>query len=311
MKRINLALLYGGDSSEREISIMSWRKVRESLDQSKYKLFHYDMKNDLKKLMADASHLDAAFICLHGRGGEDGTLQGFLEFVGIPYQGCGILASALAMNKRISKELFIGAGLTVPQCLTVTKDKPLETDQIKLTLPYIVKPVHEGSSVGLCIVEQAENLDEALEEAFRYDNEVILEEYVRGTEVTGAVLGLDRPEALPLVEIHPKSDHSLFDFSSKYDSSKADEICPARLSPELTSAAQKAALTAHKVLDCRGYSRTDMIIREETVFVLETNTLPGMTDTSLLPKAARQAGMDFSELLDTLISMSFESLNKR
>jgi D-alanine-D-alanine ligase len=311
MKKIRLALLYGGNSAEREVSIMGWKVIRAHLDPERYELSDYDTRTDLERLIADAPRLDAAFICLHGRGGEDGSIQGLLELLGIPYQGSGVMASAVAMNKRMSKALFAWAGLPIPRSMALTRGQPLEIESLKEHIPCMVKPVHEGSSVGLTLVRQSANIETALHQAFRCDKEVLIEEYVQGTEVTGAVIGLDKLQAWPLVEIIPKQGHDFFDLQAKYDAAATDEICPARLPSQLALKAQQTALAAHRALNCRGYSRTDMIIRDDTVYVLETNTIPGMTETSLLPKAAKAAGIEYSQLLDLLIDMALQDYRER
>ena len=310
MERIKLALLYGGDSTEREVSIMSWEAVRENLDPSRYEIFDYDLKTDLPQLVSDAALLDVALICMHGRGGEDGAVQGLLDLLKLPYQGSGVLGSATAMNKRLSKELYLRAGLTLPKSIVLNRASPIELEAFRDLIPCMVKPAHEGSSGGMSKVEQLESLPEAIADAFKYDEEILVEEFIAGIEVTGAVIGLDELQSLPLIEIVPKGEHIFFDYTAKYDASQTDEICPARISPELTEKAQKAAITAHRALGLRGYSRTDMIIRNGEILVLETNTIPGMTKNSLLPKAASQAGIEFSCLLDLLIEMAFQAHKK-
>jgi D-alanine-D-alanine ligase len=245
---------------------------------------------------------------MHGRGGEDGSLQGLLDLLEIPYQGSGILASALAMNKELSKNIYRQAGLQVPRALIFDRagaPSPQEFEAA-LGLPVVIKPVHEGSSIGISMAGTPEALKTGLAAAFALDNRVLVEEFIQGTEVTGGVLGNARLQALPLVEIIPASTYAFFDYEAKYQPGATEEICPARLSPELTKRAQECALTAHKALGCRGYSRTDMMIREQEIFVLETNTIPGMTATSLFPQGAKAAGIDFPDLLDTLVNLALE-----
>jgi len=306
MKRLKLALLYGGDSAEREVSIMGWKFIRAHLDPGRYELFDYDTRSDLERLVADAPELDAAFICLHGRGGEDGSIQGLLELLKIPYQGSGVMASAVAMNKCMSKKMYASVGLMIPRWTALVKGQSIEVDVLKEDVPCMVKPVHEGSSVGLSLVRDSTEIERALERAFYYDRKVIVEEYVKGIEVTCGVIGLDELQTLPLVEIVPREGHEFFDLQAKYDPAATDEICPARLPAELVFKAQQAALVAHRALNCRGYSRTDMIISDGVVYVLETNTIPGMTENSLLPKAAKAAGIEFPQLLDLLINLALQ-----
>jgi D-alanine-D-alanine ligase len=308
MKKMRLALIAGGKSSEREVSLKSGNQVYQALDKEKYEIRRYDPATDLERLVREAPELDAALIIMHGRGGEDGTLQGLLDLLGVPYQGSGVLASALAMNKEMSKILYQEAGLTVARALIFNRPEAPSAQEIEaaLGLPAVIKPVNEGSSIGVTIARTREEVSRGLKSAFQYDHRVLVEEYLAGPEVTGGVLGNDRLQALPLVEIIPSEQYTFFDYEAKYQPGASTEICPARLDPELTKKAQQAALTAHRALGCRGYSRTDMKIKDGRPYVLETNTIPGMTATSLFPQAARAAGIDFPALLDTLIQLALE-----
>lgn len=307
-KKSTIALLSGGISSEREVSLNSGRQVWEALDKDKYDILRYDPKTDLPKLVADAARIDAALIILHGPYGEDGTVQGLLDLLDIPYQGSGVLGSAVAMNKLVAKRLFQQAGLPIPDFILARRGRhtdPGETER-RLGMPLVVKPVVGGSSVGITIVRSPHELDVALEAAYAHDDSVLIETCIQGTEITGGVIGNDALEALPLIEIIPDSSRPFFDYEAKYTAGVAQEICPARIDAELTARAQRLAVEAHRVLFCRGYSRTDMMLRGREIFILETNTIPGMTATSLLPRAARAAGMSFSRLLDRLIELSLE-----
>ena len=306
MGKLRLALIAGGKSSEREVSLKSGAQVYQALDQDKYDIRRYDPLMDLERLVREAKELDVALIIMHGRGGEDGSLQGLLELLEVPYQGSGVLASALAMNKELSKTMYQEAGLKVPQALTFDRVEAASPQEIEaaLGLPVVIKPVHEGSSIGISMAWTPEALQTGLAAAFALDRRVMVEEFIQGTEVTGGVLGNAKLQALPLVEIIPASAYEFFDYEAKYQPGATEEICPARLSPELTRRAQECALTAHLALGCRGYSRTDLMIREQEIFVLETNTIPGMTATSLFPQGAKAAGIDFPDLLDTLINLA-------
>lgn len=309
MQKTTLALLSGGISSEREVSLNSGAQVLEALDKDKYEVRRYDPKSDLPKLMADADQIDAALIILHGPYGEDGTVQGLLDLLDIPYQGSGVLGSALAMNKLVAKQLYETAGLPVAPYVMVhgkNQIKP-EAIEVQLGLPVVVKPIEAGSSVGMSIVRSIDALSGALALGFEHGRSVMIEAYVDGVEVTGGVLGNDELEALPLIEIIPDEAHEFFDYEAKYTAGVTQEICPARISSELTAKAQQYAMTAHKALHCRGYSRTDMILRDDELYVLETNTIPGMTATSLFPQAARAAGYSFGQLLDKLVQLSIEN----
>jgi D-alanine-D-alanine ligase len=308
MAKMRLALIAGGKSSEREVSLKSGAQVYEALDKKKYDIRRYDPLSDLEKLVREAKDLDVALIIMHGRGGEDGSMQGLLDLLGIPYQGSGVMASAVAMNKELSKALYQFAGMQVPRALAFNREKPLSPAEIeaKLGLPVVIKPATEGSSIGITLARDLAELTQGLATAFKYDSRVLVEEFIKGIEVTGGILGNSQLTALPLVEIIPDEKYVFFDYEAKYQAGASHEICPARLDPEITARAQQCALAAHQALGCRGYSRTDMMVREGNIYVLETNTIPGMTATSLFPQAAKAAGLEFSALLDTLVRLALE-----
>jgi D-alanine-D-alanine ligase len=312
-KKLTIALLSGGVSSEREVSLNSGRQVYDALDQAKYDILRYDPKTDLPRLVADASRIDAALIILHGAFGEDGTVQGLLDLLGIPYQGSGVLGSAAAMNKLAAKRLYQQAGLPIPEYVAARRNAGIDSDAVvnRLGLPLVVKPVVGGSSVGITIVRRPEELGRAVAAGWEHDPAVVIEAYIQGTEITGGVLGNDALEALPLIEIIPDPQREFFDYTAKYTPGVTEEICPARIDPQLTAEAQRLALEAHRALFCRGYSRTDMMVRGREIFILETNTIPGMTATSLLPRAALTAGYSFGRLLDRLIELSLEDRRGR
>jgi len=314
MEKLTVALLSGGISSEREVSINSGNQVYEALDKEKYEVLRYDPKTDLQRLVADAARIDVALVILHGPFGEDGTIQGLLDLLNIPYQGSGVLGSALAMNKRVAKELYQNAGLPVPAYRILEAGDAVDPREIRgrLNLPIVVKPVAAGSSVGMTIVRSAESIREAVHKAFEFDTAVLLEAYIDGTEVTGGVIGNDSDlQALPLIEIVPDPRYEFFDYEAKYTPGATEEICPARISEPLAEKARSYALKAHRALCCKGYSRTDMILQDDELYVLETNTIPGMTATSLFPQAAAAAGLSFSALLDRLIHLSIESHQRK
>ena len=308
MSKIRLALIAGGTSGEREVSLRGAAGVEQALNKDKYDVLRYDPATDLARLAADAKRLDVAFILLHGLYGEDGTVQGMLELLGIPYQGSGVLGSALAMNKNLAKTMYKLHGLPVAAWEMATKahiDDPsplLHT----LKLPLVVKPVRQGSSLGMSIVRQAEQLSLALTKAFTHDNQVMVEEFIKGREITVGVLGNEKLTALPLVEIIPDSRYDFFDYEAKYTPGATREICPAEIEDTIREKAQEYGIRAHQALQLRGYSRTDMIVSAGGIFLLETNTIPGMTPTSLLPQAAAQTGLDFPSLLDRLLELALE-----
>ncbi|MFW8602157.1 D-alanine--D-alanine ligase family protein [Desulfobacterota bacterium M19] len=311
-QKIKLALLAGGKSGERKVSLRGAAEVEKALDPNKYEVRRYDPACDMARLAADAPRLDAAFILLHGLMGEDGTVQGFLDLLGLPYQGAGVLGSALAMDKALSKTIYRDSGLPTPDWRMARGSNDDHSLLIKeLGLPLVVKPLRQGSSIGMSIVQQAADLKAALGLAFRHDREVMVEQYFQGREITVGVLGNDELQALPLVEIIPGREFAFFDYQAKYQAGASREVCPAELSPEITSQAQEYALRAHKALKLRGYSRTDMIVNQKGIFLLETNTIPGMTPTSLLPRAAAAAGLPFPALLDRLIELALQETGGR
>lgn len=257
-----------------------------------------------------AARIDVAFLALHGPYGEDGTIQGMLDLLGVPYVGSGTLASALAMDKVMAKKVLAADGIPVPRGVAVEaaefKRDPAGVARAAAdaVMPAVVKPSRQGSSIGMTLVDEPGAMHAALEEALRFDTWALVEERLRGTEVTVGVVGNRELEALPVVEIVPK--RAFFDYRAKYDPGLSDEICPARIPPEAAQAAQALALRTHRALGCRGLSRTDMILTQAGPVVLELNTMPGMTVNSLLPKAARAAGIRFGELLDRLVRLALE-----
>ncbi len=311
MGKIRLALIAGGTSGERQVSLDGAAGVEQALDEEKYNVARYDPAVDLARLAADAGKLDVAFILLHGLHGEDGTMQGFLELLGIPYQGAGVLGSAMAMDKNLAKTMYRLHGLPVADWLMAVKGDIENPDRIlaRLRLPLVIKPVRQGSSLGMSIVRQVKDLSPAIDKAFQYDREVMVEEFVAGREITVGVLGNDELQPLPLVEIIPDGRFEFFDYEAKYKEGASEEICPARVDNAIRVKAQEYAVTAHQALQLKGYSRTDMIISGDDLILLETNTIPGMTPTSLLPRAAAAHGLDFSALLDRLISLALQDSN--
>ncbi|MBM4287388.1 MAG: D-alanine--D-alanine ligase [Deltaproteobacteria bacterium] len=308
MKKLRLALLSGGKSAEREVSLKSGGQVFQALDKNRYDIQRYDPQTDLNRLIADAPHLDVALIIMHGRWGEDGTIQGLLDLLELPYQGSGVMGSAVAMNKEVSKMLYRQAGLNVPRTVFFSSQDfiDLEAIEAEVGLPAIVKPVNEGSSIGVTVARNREELLPAIQEAMSHDHRILVEEFISGVEVTSGILGNHELQALPLVEIIPSESYPFFNYEAKYKPGATSEIVPARLSPELTARVQECGLKAHRALGCRGYSRTDTIIRGDDIYVLETNTIPGMTATSLFPQAAAAAGLPLTVLLDRLVELALE-----
>lgn len=307
-KKLRVALLAGGRSGEREVSLKGGEEVFKALDQHKYDVSRYDPATDLERLTADAAEIDMAFILLHGPFGEDGTMQGFLDMLSIPYQSSGVLGSAMAMDKNIAKIMYRQAGLQVPEWRMATKADIEAPEKLikKLGLPLVIKPLHQGSSLGMSIAKNEAELTAGLRTAFEFDRQVMVEEFIKGREITVGVLGNETLTALPLVEIFPGEEFQFFDYEAKYQPGASREVCPADFDPETTVKAQEYGLTAHRVLNLEVYSRTDMIINDKGIFVLETNTIPGMTPTSLLPQAAKAHGLPFSAFIEQLIDLALQ-----
>ena len=309
MDTIRLALIAGGKSDEREVSLKGATGVVAALNPEKYQVSRYDPATDLARLAADADRLDAAFILLHGLFGEDGTIQGFLDLLDIPYQGAGVLGSATAMDKNLAKILYRVEGLPVSPWLMAEKKDVAQPERLarELKLPCVVKPVRQGSSIGMSIVRSVEALGSALDLAFKHDDQVMVEEYIQGRELTASVLGNQDLQALPLIEIIPDSRYVFFNYEAKYQPGASREICPAEVDEAIRVQAQDYALRAHRCLGLKGYSRTDMMLSSDNkLYLLETNTIPGMTPTSLFPQAAAAAGYPFAALLDKLIEQALE-----
>lgn len=303
-----VALIAGGTSGERQISLASKDGAMSALKEAGYQVEWLDpaKKADVKRLMED--DFDVAFLCLHGKGGEDGTIQGFLELIGMPYTGSGVFGCAVSIDKQKAKLFYDAYGIKTPESAYIRRGEAADGQMLvdRLGQKCVVKAATEGSSLGVYIVEGASALEQAIVDALKIDTAALVEQYIAGTELTVAVLGAgDDAEALPVIEIIPQADS--YDFDSKYAPGGSEHICPARLTHELTEHIQQAAVKAHNALSCHGVSRTDFILDEDGVaWVLETNTLPGMTETSLLPDAAKAAGISFAELCERLIESAFE-----
>ncbi len=313
-EKLHIALLAGGVSGERAVSLSGAASVEKALDLEKFRVRRYDPATDLAKIAADAPEIDFAFILLHGLFGEDGTMQGFLDLLGVPYQGSGVLGSAIAMDKQLAKELYALNGLPVADsCILTSRDKIDAAALVeRFGLPVVVKPVHEGSSLGLSLAQTEEELLSGIQRALRHDSHVMVEKYIKGRELTVGVLGNDVLEGLPVIEIVPDKKFTFFDYDAKYLPGATEEICPASIPGEITKLAQQYAVAAHKALRLRGYSRTDMILTKDgSLYLLETNTIPGMTATSLMPQAAAVHGLPFPQFLERLIELGMEDRPKK
>ena len=345
-KRLRVAVLMGGPSPERDVSLSTGRQIVAALDRTRYSVLPVEITREGKWLprpellldrpamsvpvpegagsavpapppasapmtherFVEDERVDVALIAMHGPYGEDGTMQGLLELLGIPYTGSGVLASALAMDKLRSRQIFEWHRIPVPGYVSVTPDVWRDRGHVHrevaehLGYPCVVKPNAVGSSLGVSLVREAPVLDAAVEAAFAYGRVVLVEEYVAGTELTCGILDdpdTGRPEALPVIEVIPHAE--FYNYEAKYADGGSDHRIPARVSAEVTARAQALALRAYEAVGCRGMSRVDMIARGADLVVLEVNTIPGMTATSLLPDAAKAAGIPFADLLDRII----------
>lgn len=337
MTKTRVAVLMGGTSGERAISLSTGSQIMAALDPSKYTTAAIDpvalsapsiepvapqppapTGEDLVRLRVEAwaptaegaDRPEVVFIALHGRGGEDGTIQGMLELLGIPYTGSGVLASALAMDKAMTKRLLRADGIPVPADMVVTRSDLQRSGDLAeivcdgIGYPAIVKPNREGSTIGCTIVREPEALHAAIEDALRHDTHALIEQFVGGVEITAGLLGNREPTVLPLIEIVARG--GFYDYEAKYAPGGSEHLIPARVSERAAELARDYARRTHTLLGCRGMSRVDMIVVEDRPYVLEINTIPGMTPTSLLPDAAKAAGIGFPELLDRIIAFAFE-----
>jgi len=301
-----VAVLLGGTSAEREVSLMSGNAVLKGLTEAGIDAHAVDIR-DFPVTRLKEEGFDKAFIALHGRGGEDGTLQGLLEFLAIPYTGSGVMASAITMDKLRTKQLWQGCGLPVSPYVAITRkemdDGLSEETRSRITalgLPLFVKPSSEGSSVGISRVNQADSLQAALDEAFRHDDDVLVEAFLSGPEYTVAVLGDD---ILPSIRIQVASE--FYDYEAKYFSDDTQYFCPSGLTAEREAELSEIVIKAWRALGCSGWGRVDLMMGGDGQFyLLEVNTSPGMTSHSLVPMAAKQAGMSFSQLVARILELA-------
>lgn len=298
---MKIGVIMGGISSEREISLRSGKSIVENIDKNKYEVVPIviDKKEDI---INKVKGIDFALLALHGQFGEDGTVQSVLQTLGIPYSGCGPLSSAMCMDKDVTKTILKSKGIRNAAWLNLTKNDSINLDKIKeLGYPVVVKPTHGGSSVATFIVKEEKEIKKCVEEAFKWDTEVMIEKFIKGDEITCPVYG---DKMLPVIAIKPKSE--FFDFASKYEDGGAEEVV-VELEAELHKEVEKMALATYKALKCEVYSRVDMIITPEGVpYILEVNTLPGMTKNSLIPKSAAALDIDFTKLIDMIIEDSMK-----
>ena len=308
---LKIAVLYGGVSKEREVSISSSKGIIDALKKNGHDVvaidFHPERLHEIIELK-----VDLVFIALHGKFGEDGSVQGLLDMLNIPYVGSGVLASALAMDKYKAKQLFESVNIPTAKgklyrIMDTTDVTEIVEDIVNnFAVPFVIKPNREGSTVGLTIVKKHDEIKEAIERATESDEYILVEQFIKGKELTVPVLGkMNEETALPIIEIIPKNE--LYDYESKYSEGGSEHIIPARISDELTEQIQNYAVRAHQVLGCETYSRADFLLTDEgKPYILEVNTLPGMTPTSLFPDSAKAVNMSYEEMVEKLVQLTVE-----
>ncbi|WP_294153907.1 D-alanine--D-alanine ligase [uncultured Clostridium sp.] len=298
---MKIGVIMGGISSEREISLNSGRSIVENINKDKYEVeaIVIDKKEDI---VTKVQGIDFALLALHGQFGEDGTVQAVLQTLGIPYSGCGPLSSAMCMDKDVTKSILQAAGIRTAPWINLTKNDEIDYNAInELGYPVVVKPTHGGSSVATFVVKEEKEIAGCVAEGFKWDNEVMIEKFIKGDEITCPVY---RDKMLPVIAIKPKAE--FFDFASKYNDGGAEEVV-VELDKKLNKEVEKMALATYKALKCEVYSRVDMIVTADgTPYILEVNTLPGMTKNSLIPKSAAAANIDFAQLIDMIIEDSMK-----
>jgi D-alanine-D-alanine ligase len=304
-KLLKIGVIAGGISAEREISLLTGKNIYNSLKKSGYNVIFIDPAGRFLPVLKE---IDIAFLALHGKYGEDGTIQGLLEFEKIPYTGSGVQGSAIAINKILSKRIMRCEDILTPDYVaaySVSKPALKEIKKLlgkKLVYPLMVKPNTEGSTIGISIVNNDTQLENAVIEAIRYDKDVLIEKYIKGRELTVSIIG-NEPVALPIIEIKPKS--GFYDYEAKYVKGMTEYIVPAELDRRLTRDISETAVKCHKVLGCKSISRVDFILDSSNdAYVFEINTMPGMTATSLVPKAAKAAGINFDLLVEIILDLA-------
>lgn len=303
---LNVAVLGGGTSSEREVSLKSSQKVFENLDEKKYNKEYFDFPADLEKFLQNYKKFDVVMPVFHGVGGEDGTVQGFLKTLGLKFTFSDIEALAVAMNKNFTKKILADTGIKFAKSV-IFNHKNISKENIlkNFNYPLVIKLNEGGSSLGTYIIKDEKNLDESLPKIREFEMDIMIEEFIKGKEETAPALGNQNAEALPVLEIRPKTE--FFDYKAKYDPKFCDEICPAPIDDELAKELQRQAVLVHKTLGCKGISRSDFIVTEDNqIYFLEVNTIPGLTDASLVPQSAKKAGYSYPEFLDKLIELTFK-----
>lgn len=299
---MKIGVLLGGNSAEREVSLASGKAISAACKELGHNVLDLDPQFDVRLLVSDLLTVDLVFNGLHGGDGENGVIPGFLQSLGVKYTGSKTEASAICMDKRISKALVHRKDLLTPNWVSLANNDPLPLVG-DMVFPVVIKPNDQGSTIGLTVVKDESELDDAIELARQFANVVLIEEFIVGKEITVTVIG---DKAYPIVEIVPS--HGLYDYECKYNQGMTEYFCPANIDKDLTKAIQESALKIHKLLGCRHYSRADFRLDENgKAWFLELNTLPGMTETSLVPKAAKASGLSFPELIQTIINEALKN----
>lgn len=299
---MKVGVIMGGVSSEKQVSIMTGEEMIAHLDKSKYEVVAIKLNEEnTSELMEKVRDIDIALLALHGKFGEDGTIQGVLETMGVPYTGSGILSSSICMDKNISKKILRYEGIETPDWLYLLNSEELQFDELdKMGYPLVAKPNSGGSSVGVKIVYDKDALLTSVAEVFKWDSEIIIEKYIKGEEITCSILD---GELLPIISIRHTAQ--FFDYKAKYeDAATIEEVV--ELPPAIHERVAEAAKACYNALKCSVYARIDMMIKDGIPYVMEVNTLPGMTKNSLLPKSASSAGITYTQLLDRIIGISLQ-----
>jgi D-alanine-D-alanine ligase len=301
-----VAVLMGGASAEREVSLASGGQITKALLEKGYEVREIDPAGSFIGSLEEFEP-DVVFIALHGKFGEDGTIQGLLEVLGYTYTGSQVLASALAMDKVMSKKVFLAEGITTPAYRSFRREDVADRSRTRdelgglFSYPVIVKPSRQGSTIGVTKVEVEANLEQAINLALQFDDQAIVEQYIEGIEITASLLGTRDPEVLPLIEI--VSETGFYDYTAKYSTTLSHHIIPARVAPEVALKIEQIALRAYQALNCRQFARVDFMVSNQNIpYVLEVNTIPGLTEASLFPDAARAVGISFPDLMERLVN---------
>ncbi|MDN5347380.1 MAG: D-alanine-D-alanine ligase [Clostridia bacterium] len=309
---MKIAVLMGGPSAEREVSLRSGEAVYQALSIRNHEVKKLEISDRIAAEL-QSFRPEVVFIAAHGKPGEDGTIQGLLEILGLPYTGSRVLASALAMDKIASKRIFLATDIPTPEFMVFGAQEIRDLTPVKVAaqiieetgLPAVIKAPTQGSTIGTYIVREEGKLPEAIEAALQYDSRILAERFVPGPEITAAVLGNDDPVVLPLIEIISRT--GFYDYQAKYTAGLSEHLIPPRLPEKVQKEIRDLALRTYKTLGCRGFARIDFIVEDgQKPKVLEVNTVPGLTEVSLFPDAARAAGMGFADLVEKIISLALE-----